>query len=265
MGNPVQSTPASLATELTIAQVATETEVTQEQAQQFVDALVQTGMLTEQQALAFLGTLNPEQVGRILSQFNGERTIDPARAAEMWGLTSEEAATLFSPQTGVLLRTNPFGAAFLRFMQLAYELELDLKHLMQEVLQRQVDFAIEAAEERFTGAIVQFACAMAAALVSFGCGVMSFRNAKNMSPNKPTDNDAAASAKAATDNQWFSPIGASLMTQPLNAAGEFGNQYYQFEGATTQAYADEAGKLYEQLVSMYQSTRESEKTMASGA
>lgn len=225
--------------------------------------------LTEAQAKGVLENMTPAETRTFLGLISGKDSITRAEAISMWGLSEAEADILFPKGTKELrsggIFTNPFGNAFLNYLILSYSLGLDIRRMMADMLQTEIALGIEKANEIFTGAIVQFACALTSAVVTGLAGGVAAYKAKY--PTKPDKNQTpqqreAAERKAAMDAQWYSPIGASLVTQPINAGGEFGKQWYEHEGALTEVFSQEAEKLYQQLLSFYQSNNDTGTGMA---
>lgn len=233
-----------------------------------VEMLMASMGLNRAQAQKFIDGIEPSQARTFLGLMNGTDTITREEAVRMWGLTAEEANVLFPDGKVISSFTNPFGRAFTMFLMLTYSLELDLKQILAEVLQVQKDEAIAKAEDIFKGAIVQFATAMTAAIVT---GVFAgksmfaaYKSSRTPPPDPKKPNETADQTKAATDNMWFGPIGASLINQPITAGGEFGNSWYQREGMYHDANVEEAKGIYQQLMSVYDSTGQLSRTAAQG-
>lgn len=237
------------------------TPLTQTETAELVEILVSNFGLSREQAQKMLSNITPQQARTLMGLMNGSDSITRDEAIAMWGLSAEEANILFPEGKPLSTFTNPFGKAFIDFLMLTYALELDLKQILSEVLDVQKNESIAKAEEFFKGAITQFAAAMTAAVLTgvlAGAGALKAYKAKksNKNPadgpkNNLTNQDRT---NAAADNMWFSPIGISLITQPVNAGGELGNSWYQREGAYHEAEAEEARGIYQQLMSMYDST-----------
>lgn len=231
-----------------------------------VDMLQTTMGLTPSQAQRLIDGMPPDQARTFHSLMTGGAEITREQGISMWGLSPEEANILFPQGKVISTFTNPFGRAFTMLLMLTYSLEIDLKDLLSEVIQTQKNEAIAKAEENFKGAIAQFACAMAAAIITgvFAgkCAVSAWK-AKN-SPLQKNPDGTQSPAKAATDNMWFGPIGASLINQPISATGEFTNAWYQREGLYHDANVEEARGIFQQLMSIYDSTGQLNKTIAQG-
>ena len=225
-------------------------ELTQTEKEKFLAYMMDKFGLTEEQANRMLANLSPEEVQTYLGLASGKDTITRDEAKKLWGLTDDEADILFGGSERIGIHTNPFGDAFLEFLMLSSAMQVDIKQLMSQVLETQVELGISAAEERLKGATVQFACAMLSAVITAGLGAANATIAKN--------------SKTGHGNQWVGPIGASLITAPINASGEYGNANYQYEGAKDDIKAQEANALYQQLVSLYQTTTETEKEQTRG-
>lgn len=221
--------------------------------------------LTESQAKGLLAKMSPTETRTFLGLISGKDSITRAEGIVMWDLTEAEADILF-PKGAKELRsggtfTNPFGNAFLNYLILSYSLGLDIRQMMAKMLRVEVELGIKKANEIFTGAIVQFACALTSAVVTGALGGFGLYNAHKQAKD-PKGMTPEEQQRAALDNQWFSPIGASLVAQPINAGGEFGKQWYEHEGALTQVFAEETEKLYQQLLSFYQSNNDTTSAMA---
>jgi len=231
-----------------------------------VDMLMASMGLTRAQAEKFIANLSPKEARTFLGLMDGSDSITREEAIAMWDLTPEEANILFPDNKPISTFTNPFGQAFTMFLMLTYALELDLKAILAEVLQVQKDESIAKAEDLFDGATVQFAAALTAALVT---GVFAgksmfkaYKASKTPPPDPKNPNQTASQNNAATDNMWFGPIGASLITQPISAGGEFGNSWYQREGAYHDANTEEARGLYQQIMSLYDTTGQLSRSVA---
>lgn len=223
--------------------------------------------LTENQARNLVNKISPSEARTILGLITGEDTITRDEAIAAWKLSPAEADILFPKGNELGVFSNPFAEAFLNYLILNYALGLDIKRMMSDMLAAQIKLGKEKAEEIFKGAIVQFACAMTAALVTGvtgGVGLYKARSAQQEQKHMTPAEREAADRRAAMDNQWWSPIGASLYTQPITAGGEFGKQWYEREGALTGVDAEEADKLYQQLVSFYQSSTDAAHAAAQG-
>lgn len=231
-----------------------------------VDMLMASMGLTRAQAEKFIANLSSKEARTFLGLMDGSDSITREEATAMWGLTPEEANMLFPENKPISTFTNPFGQAFTMFLMLTYSLELDLKAILSEVLQVQKDEAISKAEDLFTGAVAQFAAAMTAAIVT---GVFAgksmfkaYKTSKTPPPDPKNPAQTANQATAATDNMWFGPIGASLINQPISASGEFTNAWYQREGALHEAEVEEARSLYQQIMSIYDTTGQTSRSIA---
>lgn len=236
-----------------------------------VELLMRDLGLSREQAQKFISELSPKQARTLMGLLNGSDSITREEAIQMWGLTAEEANILFPDNKPISTFTNPFGRAFTDFLILTYALELDLKQILSEVLEVQKNESIAKAEEFFKGAIAQFAAAMTAAVVTGVMGGMgalkAYKAKKDAAPLKTKDGNPAdntSQTNAAADNVWFSPIGISLITQPLNASGEFTNSWFQREGAYHEAEAEEARGIYQNIMSVYDSTGQLSRTVAQG-
>lgn len=221
--------------------------------------------LNESQARKLLDRMSPDQARTFLNLISGMGTISRADAQRMWNLKDSELNLLFPKGERIGVLTNPFAKAFLNYLILSYSLGLDIRQMMAKIIETQIQLGIEKANQIFNGAIVQFACAMTAAVltgVMGGVGLYKATHPPKQNKDMTPEERAAADRKAAMDNQWYSPIGASLMTQPINAGGEFGKQWYEREGALTAVEAEEAEKLYQQMLSFYQSTMETDQSVA---
>ena len=287
--------------------------VTRTQNEEFTAYLTEKMGLTSTQADALLSAMTPDQVAKFLTLTKKKDTMTREEVMEMsteLGLSEADIAVLFPRTIGTF--SNPFGDAFLNFLILSYSLGTDIRQLMAKTLQAQVDLVIQKAEEFFKGAVVQFACAMTAALVtglSAGMNVYQAKQSRDEAldaaktakgedtaslirgePEKEatvqksktsadtTKSDAqkdqssddapnaaeqkTTNVRSAADSMWFGPIGASLLTQPITAAGEFGNAFYQREGAYVEADEQEIRALYEQLVTFYQTVNDSSHSLA---
>ena len=289
--------------------------VTRTQNEEFTAYLTEKMGLTSTQADALLSAMTPDQVAKFLTLTKKKDTMTREEVMEMSTelgsvLSEADIAVLFPRTIGTF--SNPFGDAFLNFLILSYSLGTDIRQLMAKTLQAQVDLVIQKAEEFFKGAVVQFACAMTAALVtglSAGMNVYQAKQSRDEAldaaktakvedtaslirgePEKEatvqksktsadtTKSDAqkdqssddapnaaeqkTTNVRSAADSMWFGPIGASLLTQPITAAGEFGNAFYQREGAYVEADEQEIRALYEQLVTFYQTVNDSSHSLA---
>lgn len=223
------------------------------------------GLRTDQ-AQQLIDSIAPSQARMFQALMTGNAEITREQATAMWGLTPEEANILFPQGKVISTFSNPFGRAFTMLLMLTYSLEIDLKELLSEVIQTQKEEAIAKAEENFKGAIAQFVCAMVAAIVTglfAGKCAYSAYKAKN-APQQKNQDGTYSPVKAATDNMWFGPIGASLINQPISATGEFVNAWYQREGLYHEANVEEARGIFQQLMSIYDSTGQLGKTAAQG-
>ncbi|HEX4879470.1 MAG TPA: hypothetical protein VFV39_06470, partial [Limnobacter sp.] len=197
--------------------------LSEEQRSAFVDLLIQNMGLNRTQAHRFIDGLSGNEALTLFGLMSGQTVITRESAIQMWGLTPAEADILFPSGQVLSTFTNPFGRAFIMLLMLTYSLELDLKQILSEVIQVQKDEAIAKAEDMFRGAIVQFASAMTAAIITGVFAGKCMFNAYKTSRTDPKDpNQVRDQQRAATDNMWFGPIGASLINQPITAGGEFG-------------------------------------------
>lgn len=232
-------------------------DLSSEESSQLIAILQNRLGFSAEQAESFAKLMTPTQARTFLALTTGDQNITREGAQEFLGLTEQEVDSIFGDKKVIGIYNNPFGDAFLTFMALSYSLELDFKLMMRKMLTTQVDTARSAAEDRKSGAIGKFAMAMTAAAVTFGLGGMNMHNArknagegKDGQPNRPEG------------SPWTSPIGASLITQPINAIGEFTDQMYQYHASQEDINSQEASALYQQFVSMMEST-ERRKSKAS--
>lgn len=223
------------------------------------------GLRTDQ-AQQFIDGVAPSQARMFLALMTGNAEITREQATAMWGLSPEQADFLFPAGKVLSTFSNPFGRAFIMLLMLTYSLEIDLRGLLSQVIETQKEQAIAKAEDNFRGAIAQFACAMVAGIITgvFAgkCAISAYK-AKN-APMQKNPDGSHSQAKAATDNMWFGPIGASLINQPISATGEFVNAWYQREGLYHDANVEEARAIFQQLMSTCDSTGQLSKTAAQG-
>lgn len=201
-------------------------------------------------------------------------------------LQGQDSLSLARNQHGIYMTQHPFGAAFVQMMAMMYSLGVDIKQVMLEQIKLQKSKSIDAAEETFNGKIGVFAAAMLAGLITAGGGIMNAVNTRNRQPavtkdgqpnsplakteqskkelldsndseNPNTANNRNVRAEedatnAATNNSWTSPVGLSLITQPINAAGGFIDANYELKAAKKNAEVEEARGIFQLLTSHQQ-------------
>jgi hypothetical protein len=213
---------------------------------QFSEAMKSAFGLTQAQCDAILSNLPPQQIRTYLALASGEDEITRQEAQDMWGLTDEETNGLFGERQSIGTFGNPFGDVFLNMLMLTYAMGLDLKKLVSDMVHGKKNYAIEAARERLNGATVQFAFAMAAAVLTIGMAAINMWGATHPKTTKGADGQAQNQARW-MDNNWFGPFGVQLGTAPLNAIGEYVNATYRFEGEELDAKKDYAASMDQQL------------------
>ncbi|HEX4916345.1 MAG TPA: hypothetical protein VFV43_00460 [Limnobacter sp.] len=237
----------------------------QEQRAVVVERLMSDLGLTREQAHRLVDGLSTSEARTLFDLVTGNLQITRELAMQAWGLTEAEADVLFPNGPVLSTFTNPFGRAFVMFLMLTYSLELDLKQIIGELIQIQKHETIAKAEDMFRGAIVQFATAMTAALVTgVFAGKCMFNAYKTSRTDPKNPNQAQDLQKAATDNMWFGPIGASLINQPITAAGEFGKAWYEREALFHDANGQEAGSQFQIVMSQLETTSRLQQAGASG-
>ena len=235
-----------------------EAPLTASEENDFVNYLTVNMHFTEEQAREMLTNVTPAQVRKYLSLSSGQTSITPAQAQAMWGLSPEVAEALFGSTRNELgTFTNPFGDAFLQMLIFCASFEIDIKRLMSTVINSQLKLAIDAAKEKKDGAIGQFAMAMTSAFLTVGLGVLGVLQANGIRPFKEPPKDGH-------NNQWLGPIGASLVTAPFNASGEFINQLEQYKAALIEAQEKEGDQRYQQLVTELQTYIDQLRAAAEG-
>lgn len=219
-----------------------------DEASEFVSLLQLKLGLSEEQAQDLLGKATPQQARSLLALHSGEQQITKQDAQELWGLSDQEADVLFGGKNVLGSFNNPFGEAFLFFMQLSYAFELDLKKMIKGLLTARVESAESAAQERKTGAIIKFATSMTSAALTVGGAALHA--------------GLVPSTKVGQGSQWTGPLGLSLVTQPVNAGGEFGDQIHQYEASLRDIEAEEANALYQQIEANLNSSERVSEDMA---
>lgn len=227
--------------------------LTTEEQESFVQQMMEKSGLSEADARAMLAMMMPQQVRTYLGLSSGQDEITREEAKAMWGLSDKEIDILFGGKETFSTVSNPFGDVFLEFLILSYSLGIDIKKLMAEVLQVQVDLGIEAAEERLKGAVTEFAMAMFAMVLTVGMGAAYAHSARVNGQNTPK-----GSPFGGQGNQFLGPFGITLWTQPINSAGQFGNQTFIYEGSIDDVHAEEMNKYYQQLQTLYQQILDAE-------
>ena len=222
-----------------------------------INELMSTFALTEEQAEAMLSKLEPAQMRTYLDLASGKSNITREQAKEMWGLSEEELDMMFGDKRQIGVFDNPFGDLFLRFLMLSYALGLDIKKLMMDVSGLRFDQAVQAAQKRLDGATTEFACAMAAAAIFVAFSGASFykvakmRNDKTVNPNDPKW-------------QWYSPMTANLLTQPVTSGGQFGKALEEFEASVLDGHNQLLDNVYQQLTTSWQGSNDAQRTYLSG-
>lgn len=235
--------------------------LSQEETNEFFSLMQDELSLSPDQARALLSMVRPDQVRAFLSQAKGEQAITVDEAQQRWGLSDEQTDLISADgKTVSSSYNNPFGTGFLFFLKLSYAFELDLKNMMKGLLTARVESAQSAAEERKTGAIVKFAIAMTSAAVTAAGGLMHAHQA-GKHKDSPVDPKTGQRTEP-QPSQWTSPIGISLVTQPINAVGEFADQLFQYEAALRDIDAEEANALYQQIESTLQSSERGSSDIA---
>lgn len=224
---------------------------------QLTDELMSSFAMTNEQAEVFLSTVDPAQIRTYLNLASGKSNITRDQAKQMWGLSDEELDNMFGNQKTLGVFDNPFGDLFIRFLMLSYSLGLDVKKLMMEVSGLRFDQAIDAAQKRLDGAVTEFACAMAAAAIFIGFSGMSFykvakmRNDKTVNPHDP-------------QWQWFSPMTANLMTQPITSGGQFGKALEDYDASVLDGHNQLLDNVYQQLSTAWQGSNDAQRGYLAG-
>lgn len=225
--------------------------LTENEKQTFVSYLMSHMNMSQEMAMQLLSNATPEQVRSFLAQATGPNALNRESAKQLamqtWGLTEEQAEAMFGTLDGPNGSfTNPFGDAFLQLLILCNSFQIDIRQLMNTVIGSQLQLAINAAREKKQGAFNQFMFAMSSAAVTAGLGVLGGLQATRLLPERFIPKDGH-------NNQWLGPIGASLLTAPLNSTGEYMNQLEQYQAALIEADRDEGDKRYQQLVNELES------------
>lgn len=235
--------------------------LSQQERQQFIESMKSTFGLNQAQCDAILNNLPPQQVRTYLALASGEDEITRQEAQDMWGLTDEETNNLFGERQSIGVFGNPFGDVFLHTLMLTYSMGLDLKKIMSDLVHGKKNYAIEAAEERLKGATVQFACAMAAAVLTIAmAGINTWSAAHPKAPTKGADGQQQNQSRW-MDNNWCGPFGVQLFTAPLNAGGEFWNATYRYEGEVLDSQKDYAGSQEQQVQSLIESFAQTDNSL----
>jgi hypothetical protein len=219
--------------------------------QNFIDAMMSKMALTKEQATQLMNNLDPSQVRTYIGLANGSDNITKEEAKQMWGLSDDEVNMIFGDNNSIGVFSNPFGEVFLQFLMLSYSMGIDIKKLMAQVMQQQLDLGLDAAKQRKEGATVQFALAMTAAVITVGLGGAHAMSAYN---NKGQGQGS----------HWLGPMGATLFTQPITAGGEFGKALYEYDAAVNDAFGQQASSIYQQLVEQYQSLIDAQNQLNQG-
>ena len=255
--------------------------------------------LTAEQASNFVdNVMQPDEVRRFLGVITGQNPITRQELVEDWGLSEEQADFVLQGEEslsltssgegkhgGVLVTSHPFGSIFVEFMALMYSLGTDVRQMLAKMIKLQKEGMIDSANSQFQGAIAKFSAAMFAGVVSLGGGMANAMRTKNKPPAQATANPDASSKKngagsnpaqdpvarrnneinEAINNTWTSPQGLSLITQPFTAAGDFTDAWFQRDAARTNAEVEEARAIFQQLMSFYEQTKNSQQSAAQGA
>lgn len=258
----------------------------------------QRGLTTEQASNFVDNVMQPDEVRRYLGVITGQNPITRQELTEEWGLSEEQAdfvlqgeESLSLTQTGegkhggVLVTSHPFGSIFVEFMALMYSLGTDVRQMLLKMIKLQKEGMIDSANSQFQGAIAKFSAALFAGVVSLGGGMANAIRTKNKPPAQAPANPDASSKKngagsnpaqnsaadrnnqinEAINNTWTSPQGLALITQPFTAAGDFTDAWFQRDAARTNAEVEEARAIFQQLMSFYEQTKNSQQSAAQGA
>lgn len=264
---------------------------------QMTNFLQQRG-LTEEQASRFTDNfMQPNEVREFLGVISGQRPITQQGLKDRFDLNEEHAQFVLQGEQslqlspagegrhgGVLVTSHPFGSIFVEFMALMYSLGVDVRKMIAKTIEVQKKGMIDAANSQFHGAIGKFAASMTAGLLSLGGGVANAWRTKNKAPAEKSSNEDnatksesnnAESQSTATErnravnealnNTWTSPQGLALITQPVTAAGDFVDAWFQKEAGHTNAEVEEARSILQQLMSFYDQTKNSQQAAAQGA
>ena len=224
---------------------------------QLTDELMSSFAMTKEQAGVFLNSVDPAQVRTYLDLASGKSNISRDQAKQMWGLSDEELDKMFGNQKTLGVFDNPFGDLFIRFLMLSYSLGLDVKKLMMDVSGLRFDQAVDAAQKRLDGATTEFACAMAAAAIFIGFSGASFykvaqmRNDKTVNPHDPKW-------------QWYSPMTANLMTQPITSGGQFGKALEDYDASILDGHNQLLDNVYQQLSTAWQGSNDAQRGYLAG-
>ncbi|WP_334118544.1 hypothetical protein [Limnobacter sp.] len=234
----------------------TEAPLTQEEKARFISEAMATFALTQEQAEAMLEKLEPGQVRTYLDLASGKSNITREQAKEMWGLSDDEVQAMFGDKEEIGIFDNPFGDLFLRFLMLSYSLGLDIKKLMSQVSGLRFEQAIEAAQKRKDGAILEFACAMASAAIFVAFAGGSFYKINSMKNEKANPHDPTW--------QWLSPMTANLLVSPINSGGQFGKALEEFKASVLDGNNQLLDNVFQQLMNAWQGHKDAQDTYRSG-
>ena len=227
-----------------------------EEKTQFISYAMSSFSLTEEQASTLADGLPPTAARTYMDLASGKTSITREQAQEMWGLTDQEAETLFGDKKQIGMFDNPFGDLFLQFLMLSYSLGLDIKKMMSSVSHMRFDEAIGAAKDRKEGALNEFICSMVAAGVTLGFGMASMYRIKVTSADKMTQHNQML--------QWFSPVTAQLLGAPITAIGGFTKSTEDYEASVKDANSQLYDTVFQQLMNTWQGSTDASRTYTSG-
>lgn len=226
---------------------------------------------SKEQAESLFQSMEPAEVQSYLDLVSGTSQITRKDAENKWGLSEDQLNSLFGSSNAMGVRSNPLGNLFLDFLMLSYSLSLDTRSLVSKLIVFQKDQAIQAADAKYEGAIGKFACDMFAGALTFGFlgkyaydtgAIKKEHDAQVKKAEEKGEKPPAPISASSLVNQWYGPFGAQQFGQIATATGDYVQANYELEGAKHEADAQELSAIYQQLLSIFNSTNDKDDQIA---